>query len=281
MSFAAPSAFLLLAPLALLLAWSRAPRFGAAVRLPGAWAKVVAPSFRAIVAAQAQNAAARPVLSGAIAALLIAALARPGVDLAEPEAFASLGGRVVVVDVGADLVRHRQFIDALNRASPTTPTAVVAVAGDAYRVTPFTTDQAHVARYVRVLSADMMPRAGQKPHLGLALAERLLEDGGFPVRQIVFLSARRAPEDAVVAPLQSSRRIVVDLAETGDWRGWAEAQGAELAPRSAVGALAEDLRGETRELARAELPEAAMELKPGLVALAAALLLLMFRRRAA
>lgn len=280
MSFIAPLAFALLIPLGAIFWASRAPRFNAAALLPGTWGAVVAPRFRAIVSGQSRLSAAKaPFLTLGLAALVALSLTRPGLDLQDPEAFSGVGGRVVVMDIGADLSRHRQFLDQLHGADRMTSTAVVAVSGDAYRVTPFTTDRAHIDRYVRVLSADMMPRPGQQPHLGLAHAERLLDEAGYLVRQVVFLSKRPAPPEIVTVPIANADRIVVDLGDGTSWRDWAEAQQAEMMGRDQVSALASDFTAATRAAARAELPDARFDLTPMLIALAALLFLLKFRRR--
>lgn len=280
MTFIAPFALLLIGPFALLFALCRSPRFNVAAQLPGAWARVVAPAFRPIVAVQSQSGSAPHVLTFVVGVLLILAMARPGVDLKDPEDFASLGGRVVVIDVGADLTRHRQFVDALVLAEEATATAIVAVTGDAYRITPFTSDKAHTDRYLRVLSADMMPRPGHKPHLGLALAERMLEQGGYLVRQVIILSARDAPGEVVAVPPVGVSRILVDLSDGDGWRNWASAQEADIASRDAVDAIASDFSSDMLAAARSELPDAVVELKTPLIGLAAMLFLFRFRRRA-
>lgn len=280
MSFVAPYALLLIPPFAALYMLCRSPRFNVAAQLPGAWARVVAPAFRRIVGAQSQTRSAPQIMTFLAGCLLILALARPGVDLRPPEDFASLGGRVMVLDVGADLTRHRQFVSALQQVDPATATAVVAVAGDAYRVTPFTSDTTHIDRYMRVLSADMMPRPGHKPHLGLALAERLLEQGGFVVRQVVILSARTAPEETVIVPPVGVSRVFIDLLDEDSWRDWATAQTAEIVERDRIDAITGDFFAATWTAARAELPDAMLELKTPLIALAALLFLFKFRRRA-
>ena len=128
--------------------------------------------------------AATPVLCFVLALLVVFALSRPGLDVEDDDTFATLAGRVVILDVGSDLTRHRHVLDDLYRADPGVSTALVAVSGDAYRIVPFTTDKAQIDRYLRVLSTDIMPRPGQNAHLGLALAEQML------ARMLVFRFAR-------------------------------------------------------------------------------------------
>ena len=279
MSFAAPFSLLLALPFTALFFLRRSPRFNAAGQLPGAWSRVVAPAFRRVVRAHGRDRTFPPVVTFLAGLLLILALGRPGVDLKSSDDFASLGARVVVIDVGADLTRHRQFIDNLHLADPATATALVAVAGDAYRITPFTSDKSYIDRYVRVLNAEMMPRSGQRPHLGLAQAERLLEQSGYLVRQVIFLSARPAPDEAVDVPSVGIERIFVDLNDGGDWRAWAAAQGADIVARDAVRGIVDDFSSATRAAARAALPDAVFELRTPLIGFAALLFLLKFRRR--
>lgn len=282
MSFAAPFALCLLIPFAALIWVSRRFGPGPGTSLPGAWARVVGPRFRRTVAARSDIAAAKaPWRAVGIGTLVIAALARPGLDVRQAEDFATVAGRVVVLDVGADLARHRQFLNGLIRTDPDTVLAVVAVSGDAYRITPFTTDGAHTDRYARVLEQDMMPRPGLKPHIGLARAERILEDGGFLVRQIVFLSARRPPDSVVPVPDTGADRIVVGLDPAQNWEEWAQAQNARHLGPGDYGDIAADLSAAARAAARSELPAARFEITPGLVLLAAFLWLPTFRRREA
>lgn len=281
MSFVAPLALTLLLPLAAMFWISRSTRFSAAAVLPGSWGGVIAPRFRALIAQRSKLTTAQaPVLSLFLAALIALSLSRPGLDLKDPQEFGSIAGRVVVMDIGADLSRHRQFLDELHQADTKTATAVVAVAGDAYRITPFTSDKAHIDRYIRVLRADMMPRAGHEPHLGLAHGERLLEEAGYLVRQVVFLSHRPAPEQAVTVPLGNTQRIFIDLGDGSSWKDWANAQQARIAGRDTAAEIAHSFIAATQDAARSELPDSRFELTPLLVALAALLFLLKFRRRA-
>jgi hypothetical protein len=188
---------------------------------------------------------------------------------------------VIILDVGADLARHRQFVDTLIRADPGVATSIIAVAEDTYRIVPFTTDHVQIDRYVRVLNADMMPRPGQKPHVALADAERSLASAGLPARQIVLLSARSAPDQIVEIPRQQSDRYVVKLGDAQGWEQWADAQGATVLRAGSALQLTEARRQQARRIARAEIPTARHDLTVWLIALAAVLWLLLFRRRSA
>ncbi|MEM7059209.1 MAG: VWA domain-containing protein [Pseudomonadota bacterium] len=280
MSFVFPMALVLFVPLCGLLVLARQTRSRAVSRLPGAWHGLIVPDLRSFTALRSNlGQAAMPILCFVVALLVVISLARPGLDLENDEAFGTLAGRVVILDVGSDLTRHRHVVDDLYRADPGVSTAVVAVSGDAYRIVPFTIDKAQIDRYLRVLTSEMMPQHGQNAHLGLALAEKMLADAGFPVRQIVLLSTRAAPEVLVEIPLADSARIVIPLAPGGDWSDWTIAQGGTVVSDQALPGLTISLRAEASEIARAELPTARQELTTWLVGLAAMLWLVLFRRR--
>ena len=280
MSFVAPYTLLLLLPLALAgyLAFTGAR--GWAGQLPGAWQRIVSARLRPLIAERSQlGASATPVLCLAVCAIIVVALSRPGLDSEENDDFVTLAGRVVVLDVGSDLARHRHALDAIFRAGPGVATAIVAVSGDAYRIVPFTTDKAQIDRYVRVLSSDMMPDPGQRPHLGLARAEQILTSAGYLVRQVVLLTARPAPPRIVEIPSTDSQRYVVPLDPAVDWAAWAAAQSATDMQREDIDRIASDLERSARDMARAELPGSRWEFTTFLIALAGVVSLLLFRRR--
>ena len=280
MSFVAPLALLLCIPLCAFLVLAGRLRTMSTSRLPGAWHGLVAPALRPFMAHRSGlGRAAAPVLCFVLALLVVFSLARPGMDRKDHESLGMLAGRVVIVDVGSDLTLHRHVIDDLFRADPGISTALVAVAGDAYRVVPFTTDKAQVDRYLRVLSAEMMPQPGNNAHLGLALAERMLTEAGFPVRQILILSARQAPETLVEIPTSKSERVVLPLASRDGWSEWTQAQGGTLVQEQDLPALSASLRVDARALSRSDLPTARFELTTILIGLTALLWLLLFRRR--
>ena len=280
MSFAVPLALLLLAPLGGLLYLVRTQGAGGFSRLPRAWHRVVVPSLREYLAQRSKlGRAGIPAVCFVVAALVILALARPGVDADDTDAYATLAGRVIILDVGSDLARHRHFMETLHRAGTGIATAVIASSGDAYRIVPFTTDRAQIDRYVQVLDAQMMPDPGHNPHLALALAERMLSEAGYAARQIVLLTARSAPPHTVEIPSGTSRRALVPLTAADLWPEWAQAQGATVIEADGAAALTEALGSDARAIARSELPSARHEFTTVLICLASLLWLTLFRRR--
>lgn len=278
MSFAVPIALILLVPLCMAGLLTGSARLGWAGRLPGMWDRAVAKPLKAHLARHSSlGRAAPPVLTLLIAAVLILALARPGIEVKRPQDFATLAGRVVVMDMGSDMAEHRLFVDALFRSGPAA-TAIVAVAGDAYRIVPFTTDWQQIDRYLRVLRADVMPEPGRRPHLGLARAERILENADYIVRQVVLVTAKPPPEIIVEVPDSGAQRVVVALRHGEAWAPWATSWGADLLAGTDTDAIAAALDDAAKTAARTELPGARTDLSSLLLGLAAALSLLLFRR---
>lgn len=282
MTFVLPFVLLLLLPLVGGGVLAKSAGQGRFSRLPGAWQQAVASGLRGYIAQQSKlTQTGTPILCFGTAVLVIVALSRPGLDTDSAQEYTTLAGRVIILDVGADLTRHRHFVDDLHHADSQVSTSVIASSGDTYRIIPFTTDKSQIDRYVRVLNANMIPMPGQSPHLALAQAERLLSDAGYIVRQVVLVTARHGPEQVIEIPLGRSDRFVVPLITDEAWTGWAAAQHAAVLNDDAVADLTQSLRQEAVAAARSELPSARTEFTTLLIALAALPWLLMFRRRAA
>lgn len=274
MSFSAPYTLALFAPLAwaALTLW----RGAGAAALPGGWSAWIAPELAGHLARRAGLRASGDLwVALAIAGLLIAAAAGPGIPNGAGGA-ANLSGRVLVVDATADLPRQRVFITGLAAASPDAPTALIAVAGDAYRLTPFTDDPAQISRYLSALSPDLMPAPGRRLHLGLAEAERALAEAGVLAGQIVLISAAPPPEALAGVGETTTPRLIAPLGP-GDWSEAARVFGAEIETRPS--AIAAQLDRALRRVKATRIPDARWDLRPILLAAAALLWLVLFRRR--
>ncbi|MEM7270503.1 MAG: VWA domain-containing protein [Pseudomonadota bacterium] len=279
MSVIFPIALVLLLPLAA-LAWAmtRSDVVGAG-RLPGAWERLISPPLRSYIADRAAIVkSAAPTLCLAIAALIAVALARPGLITETKPDYANIVGRVVVIDVAAGLPPQTVYVNALLEASPHIPTALIASAGESYLIAPFTTDPKQITRYLNAIRPEMMPLAGRRPHLGLALAERTLDEAGLLVRQIIVTSAGDPPPIVGVAASDTLRHVVG--AGGAGWRDYADAYQADLGdadPAPTITAIEEAARAAVE----ASLPGARTELTPWLIGGTLLLLLPLFRRRSA
>ena len=202
MSFAAPLWLAGLVPVAALAwaLWRQAPMLVPA--LPGCWARLIEPPLRRFMARDLSRPGLGQVwLCLGIAACLVVAMARPLIPLGTGTDYANMVGRVILIDADQEGIAERRIaVDRFLELSPDVPTSLVAVAGDAYMIVPFTTDAAQIDRYLRVLEPDAMPMPGLAVHSGLALGEKIIADAGVVAGQIVLIAGPRAPDAVVDLP---------------------------------------------------------------------------------
>lgn len=283
MTIGQPLAFLLLAPLAAvaLLLWFRADLLVSV--LPGHWDRVVAPELRGFLAGRTTDKARGDLLLCLAAlALLVTALAEPGIEAGPDSNYGNQSGRVIVLDLGSGLnIRdQRLFAQQLIEAAPETPTAIVAVAADAYDIVPLTTDRRQLSRYLSVLEPRHMPEAGRALHIGLAHAEATLSQAGIVASQIVLVTGGPVPDTNTTSTASDAIRVVAALGpDTAGWAEFVEAQNARLAdPQDPIG-ITTELREAIEDRLRARSDSPHTNLTPLLIGLALLLWLALFRRR--
>ncbi|WP_217512458.1 VWA domain-containing protein [Vibrio metschnikovii] len=140
------------------------------------------------------------VLGGLGVCWLIAliALAGPSFEKQPRPSYSQQSGRVVVMDMSRSLyatdikpnrlsqARYKVF-DLLNGWQEGS-TGLVAYAGDAYIVSPLTTDTATIASLVPNLSPSIMPLPGANAAAGVALAIEMLQQAGFQQGDILLIA---------------------------------------------------------------------------------------------
>lgn len=67
-------------------------------------------------------------------------------------------------------------------------TGLVAYAGDAYVISPLTSDGRNITNLLRALSPELMPEYGSAPLPALRLAQRLLQESGYPTGDIYWFT---------------------------------------------------------------------------------------------
>ena len=280
MTFEQPLAMLALIPLALIAValWKRAPALVPA--LPGGWAQLIQAPLRRYMARDLTRPGLGQVwLVLAIAVCLILGIARPLAPLGEGRDWTNQVGRVIVIDSETDgMAGRRIVVDNLIAASPDVPTALVAMAGDAYIVVPFTTDVRQIDRYLRVLAPDAMPIRGMAVHSGVALAEKAIADAGVVIGQIVLVVGPGAPERPVELPETKTLRDLITVGDPTGWQSIAASYGASNTSSTDLSAIKARLDAAITGL-RAKLPGAVIDIAPWLFGLAVVLSLGMFRRR--
>lgn len=280
MNFAQPFALLLLIPAFGLVAWLRFWHGQAAMSLPGHWHRIIDKSMRSFMAKQVVSQNRLPVVLWlTIWALLVLAVARPILDFAEPTAYSNLAGRVIALDVGAsvDVERQRLIAYRILDAAPTTPTALVVATAEAFDIVPFTTDRAHLDRYLQVIEPEIMPVSGRAPGIAITHGELLLSRANMAVGQLVLVTGGVPTGDATVAG-EWLRALVVDGDNISAWDGYADRIGARLADETAIRAVIDDLDGKIADAIQDSNDAADFAVGPWLIAAAACLWLLFFRR---
>jgi len=198
------------------------------------WRKSVAPhllSYLLVNAEQAQQRFKPVSVLGWLWLLGITALAGPSWQR-EVSPFAEEQSVLVVVlkmtpdmlagDVQPSrLVRAVDKIDRLLALRPDTRTALIAYAGTAHRVMPFTRDHALIVEFAGALMPDVMPRPGEDLAQALALGRSLIAENGRPGTLVVLADS---VDPAQLPELQAAR--------TGGPGAelWAIAAGVEVVP---------------------------------------------------
>lgn len=282
MSFGEPVLLLLLIVPALSAAGALASRTKLS-GLPGAWAQVVERPLRRYLGAHGERRRYGLLwLCAAIACFLVLALARPVIERSSGPDYANMGGRVIVIDMGDSLASTARRLAAheILRAGQDIPTALVAVAAEAYTVVPLTTDQQQLDRYLQVLEPHMMPVPGRALHRGVAHAEQLLAQAGIATRQIVLVAGAAPPDETTIIAASDTTRIVVPTAEpTSDWDTFARTHDAGLALPEDAPQIAHALRQQIANLRQTQTQSGALEFTLFLTAAAMLLWLGLFRKR--
>ncbi|MDH3772554.1 MAG: hypothetical protein OET79_16410, partial [Nitrospirota bacterium] len=212
--------------------------------------------------------------------LLVLGLARPMLDSGAPTAYGNLAGRVIALDLGAgvDVDRQRLLVHRILDAAPTMPTALVVATAEAFGVVPFTTDRAHLDRYLQVINPDVMPVFGRAPGIAIVHAESLLERADIVVGQLVLLTGGKVPPSESTKVGDWLRALVVDNDRLSDWEGYADRIGARLTDETSIQTVIDDLDDQVAAAIRDGDKAAELALGPWLVAVAALFWLSFFRR---
>ncbi|MFC1701335.1 VWA domain-containing protein [Pseudomonadota bacterium] len=149
------------------------------------------------------NAAARPSrfgpwLAGLMWLIAAIALAGPSWQKLPDSSFASRDARVLVLDLSLSMLAedlkpnrlaqaHFRLSDMLEAASEG-QTGLVAYAGDAFVVSPLTSDTNTIKNMLPALRPDVIPVSGSRPDKALELAAELLKRSGMARGEILLIS---------------------------------------------------------------------------------------------
>jgi len=204
-------AWLWLLPLAVLLplAWWR-------LRRPsGDWARVCDPHLlRWLSVGQPDRASsgAGSWLAGLALLLTTLALAGPSWQKLPDTSFSARDARVLVLDLSASMLAEdlkpnrltqvRFHLSDMLEATREGQMGLVAYAGDAYIVSPLTSDMNTIANMLPALQPDIMPVAGSRADRALALAAELLQRAGLSRGQLLLIT-----DDASAADMATAERL--------------------------------------------------------------------------
>jgi Ca-activated chloride channel family protein len=135
---------------------------------------------------------------GAVVVLAIIALAGPTLERIHVPAFSNAAALVIVLDLShsmdakditpSRLLRARYKIADILKQRKDGQTALVVYAGEAFTVTPLTTDTETINNQLSALQTDIMPSQGSDTGLALQRAMMLLKQAGSPLGQIILVT---------------------------------------------------------------------------------------------
>ncbi len=155
-------------------------------------------------------------LAGLIITIAAIALAGPSWERLPDTAFSARDARILVLDLSASMLAEDLKPNRLTRArfrlsdmleeTREGQMGLVAYAGDAYVVSPLTSDMNTIANMLPALQPDIIPVAGSRADRALELAAELLDRAGIGTGEILLVSDSADAGDADTA---------ADLAERG------------------------------------------------------------------
>ena len=220
--------WLLLAPLAVILplVWRR-------LRRPsGDWSKVC--DAHLLRWLSVGNAAAKPSrlgpwLAGLVWLIAAIALAGPSWQKLPDSSFTSRDARVLILDLSLSMMAedlkpsrlaqaHFRLADMLE-ASSEGQTGLVSFAGDAFVVSPLTSDTNTIRNMLPALRPDVIPVTGSRPDRALELAAELLKRSGIARGEILLISDSGSRAAANVAANLAKQGIFTSVLAVGTVQG--------------------------------------------------------------
>lgn len=168
-------------------------------------------------------------LGGVAMAIAVVALAGPSWQKLPDGSFSALDARVIALDLSrsmlaADLrpnrlTRARFRLADLLKETREGQTGLVAYAGDAYVVSPLTTDTNTIANMLPALQPDIIPVHGSRADRALVLAAALLERAGFRRGEILLVTDSTDARDAAKARELADKGIITSVLAVGTAEG--------------------------------------------------------------
>ena len=159
--------------------------------------------------ATAKRSKTGPWLAGLVWAIAAIALAGPSWQKLPDSSFTARDARVLVLDLSLSMLAedlkpnrltqaHFRLSDMLDEALEG-QTGLVAYAGDAFVVSPLTSDTNTIRNMLPALRPDVIPVSGSRPDKALELAAQLLKRSGLAKGEILLIADSGNPATAAVA----------------------------------------------------------------------------------
>jgi Ca-activated chloride channel family protein len=220
--------WLYLLPLVALLPWA----WKRTRRPAGDWSRVCDPHLlRWLSVKQVADQGKKSGVWLAAVALLIVilALAGPSWQKLPDASFSARDARVVVIDLSRSMLAEDLRPNRLTRArfrladllvsTEEGQVGLVSYAGDAYIVSPLTSDMNTIANLLPALRPDIIPVAGSRADLALDMAASLLERSGLSRGEVLLVTDSATSRDAAKARELRDRGILTSVLAAGTPEG--------------------------------------------------------------
>ena len=216
--------WLLLLPLAILLPWawrrSRQPA--------GDWSRVCDPHLLHWLSIKQSGEEARGsgrLLAGLALLIVTLAMAGPSWQKLPDVSYSARDARVIVLDLSRSMLAEDLRPNRLTRArfrladllenTAEGQVGLVSFAGDAYVVSPLTSDMNTIVNLLPALRPDIIPVAGSRADMALAMAASLLERSGLARGEILLVTDSATSRDAARARDLRDEGIITSVLAVG------------------------------------------------------------------
>jgi len=220
--------WLFLLPLVVILPWA----WRRARRPSGDWSKVCDPHLLRWLSVKQVTEEGRhggPWLAALTLLLVILALAGPSWQKLPDTAFSARNARVIVFDLSSSmlaedmrpnrLTRARFRLADLLAATEEGQVGLVSYAGDAYVVSPLTSDMNTITNLLPALRPDIIPVAGSRADIALDMAASLFERSGLTRGEVLLVTDSATSQVSAKARELSDRGIITSVLAAGTPQG--------------------------------------------------------------
>lgn len=168
-------------------------------------------------------------LAGLALLITVFALAGPSWQQLPDGAYSARDARVIALDLSNSMLAEDLRPNRLTRARfrladlfqemQEGQSGLVAYAGDAYVVSPLTTDTNTIANLLPALRPDVIPVSGSRADLAMGMAATLLERAGFSRGEILLVTDSADAADAAKARELRDRNIITSVLAVGTVEG--------------------------------------------------------------